>query len=603
VIHRVSLMSSRFIFIKHRRLVSTIFNSGIVITLLLVLVLSKSQPGWSPQGPFSAYTPIGPTIDGTLNYGNEWSNAYLVSLGLGDGYNGYLYIMNDAIYLYLGLEIADDDLNSGDLFIVAFDADHDQLTREDGDDDIVVDGNDGVQDNFFQGGSLSADTGAGGTMDVVGAAGASGGTNFFEIQHPFNDADDAHDLNMALSQTFGFVFQYYDQGAGILKQWPSDIPVADADITLSSAPSRPALSGRTSGTVAIDGVVGADEWATSAQSTFSISVYTVTLYTMNDATNLYVAAKISDGTLTSSDAFTVQFDNNNDGLGRGTGDDQIGVNGAGTFLDVYYFTTGSGISGLGANSDSTSGGTTDGLGAVSNSGGFSYFELMHPLNSADDAHDFSLNIGSKVGFFVTYQDEEGSATGYNRYWPSFQPSAMAEYTVADKITPTLAVVFSPGSVDIGTMPPGTGTVTATLKDGANHPISSKTVTLSYSKDSSSGPWTSFASGSTNSNGEFSAMFAPPLVGTYYFMAEVGSDANLNTGSGTSTPNSMVVIPDFSSAIALFVATALALIVIVMARKTKHFPSAPQIGHGILWSMAGGIVLGLSDPIQLHVFLR
>jgi hypothetical protein len=269
----------------------------------------------------------------------------------------------------------------------------------------------------------------------------------------------------------------------------------------------------------------------------------------------------------------VQFDNNNDGLGRGTGDDQITVGGGGSFSDAFYTSTGPGLGGLGVSSDSGAGGTTDGLGAASNAAGFSYFEIKHPLNSADDAHDYSLNIGSHVGFFVVYQDAEGSASGYNRYWPSFQPSAMAEYTVADLITPTITLSFTPGTVDIGTGPPGTGTVTAALKDAASHPVPGKVVTLSYGP-TAGGPWTMFASGGTNSLGEYAATFNPPTTGTYYFMAEVTADANINAGSGTSAPNAMTVIPELPPPLVLLT-LALLLVATITATRRRQRASIPS----------------------------
>jgi hypothetical protein len=540
-------------------------KAGFAASVLLLAFVATVPEGLAhTQGPFSAYTPIAPTIDGTITYGNEWSNAYLVSFDLGGGYIGTLYIMNDMTNIYMGLEITDAALHANDLFIVVFDSDHDAVGREDGDDNMVLQGNDGVQDNFYTGGSLSGDTVAGGTVDVVGNAGSAGGVNFFELSHPFNSADDAHDLNIGFGSTVGFMFQYNDADTATLKQWPSALPATEADLTISSPPTRPQLSGRAHGPVAIDGVIGTDEWATAAQSAFSISIYSVTLYVMNDATNLYVGARVSDGALTGTDRLTLQFDNNNDGLGRGPGDDQITVFGDGTFQDVFYATTGPGLSGLTANSDSGSGGTTDGLGAASGAGGFAYFEMVHPLNSADDAHDFSLFVGQHVGFFVVYQDGEGAASGYNRYWPSFQPSAMAEYTVADKITPAITLAFAPGTVDLN-VPPGTGTVTATLRDASGHPIPGKTVTLSYAT-SLVGPWTAFGAGATNSMGEFAATFIPPGIGTYFFQGEVSSDDNLNSGSGTSAPNAMIVIPEFSGNLTILSIVVLTIAVSLTARR-------------------------------------
>ena len=50
--------------------------------------------------------------------------------------------------------------------------------------------------------------------------------------------------------------------------------------------------------------------------------------------------------------------------------------------------------------DTSFGGTNDGDGAFSNAGGVTVYEFSHPLDSPDDANDFSLAIGDIVGFYV-----------------------------------------------------------------------------------------------------------------------------------------------------------------------------------------------------------
>jgi hypothetical protein len=55
-------------------------------------------------------------------------------------------------------------------------------------------------------------------------------------------------------------------------------------------------------------------------------------------------------------------------------------------------------------SDAQVGGTNDGVGVVRNDGTHSFYELSHPLDTADDAHDFSLRFGKRIGFqmFVNF---------------------------------------------------------------------------------------------------------------------------------------------------------------------------------------------------------
>lgn len=45
-------------------------------------------------------------------------------------------------------------------------------------------------------------------------------------------------------------------------------------------------------------------------------------------------------------------------------------------------------------------GTIDGQAAFANDGEFSIYEMSHPLDSGDDAHDFSLKPGDTVGFLI-----------------------------------------------------------------------------------------------------------------------------------------------------------------------------------------------------------
>src|SRR5262245_18097596 len=45
-------------------------------------------------------------------------------------------------------------------------------------------------------------------------------------------------------------------------------------------------------------------------------------------------------------------------------------------------------------------GAQDGAGMASNNGSFSFFEISHPLDSADSANDFSLSPGSVIGFIL-----------------------------------------------------------------------------------------------------------------------------------------------------------------------------------------------------------
>ena len=51
------------------------------------------------------------------------------------------------------------------------------------------------------------DTNDGGTTDLQIAAGRQGSSNHFEISHPLNSADDAHDISLSGGQSVGFSFE------------------------------------------------------------------------------------------------------------------------------------------------------------------------------------------------------------------------------------------------------------------------------------------------------------------------------------------------------------------------------------------------------------
>ena len=186
----------------------------------------------------------------------------------------------------------------------------------------------------------------------------------------------------------------------------------------------------------IDGKIQASEWGAAATATFGPfnfgdgQTITGTLYMMNDGVNLYIAVSIEgDDDFSSEDGFEVYFDNDHGAEeSMEEGDDILSAQGASVFVDAYYHYY-----------DETHGGsywdvgTIDGQAAGSRQGTSNQFELSHPLNSADDAHDFSLSAGQTVGFSLW--------TGVdNSYWcslsgicpPYYSPSTYANYVVASE---------------------------------------------------------------------------------------------------------------------------------------------------------------------------
>jgi hypothetical protein len=168
------------------------------------------------------------------------------------------------------------------------------------------------------------------------------------------------------------------------------------------------------GTATIDAVLTPGEWDTAAKRDFAANrlpeegggTMPATLYVMNDATTLYLAVSIAKPALGSS-SIAFEFDNDHVGFpGTTEGDDVLLMNPTHTpsFLDEVRTNAlpcplpPGRLCGL---FDTDVGGTSDGAGGAMNAGGFSVYEFSHPLNSDDDAHDFSLSVGNRIGFWMS----------------------------------------------------------------------------------------------------------------------------------------------------------------------------------------------------------
>jgi len=179
----------------------------------------------------------------------------------------------------------------------------------------------------------------------------------------------------------------------------------------------------------IDGIFSTEEWGNAACMSFDVNLpggtTTALAYIMNDALSLYAAVLIPGQAM---DWGSVIFEFDNDNCGdpiRDEGDDIFQINTSP--LDPYHpvefqdlFRTYAIENGCCENClcgrlDNGYGGWLDGQGQALNDGTYSVYEFSHPLDSLDDAHDFSLKPGDTVGFtiFVSIQNI-----------PSFYPAAI-----------------------------------------------------------------------------------------------------------------------------------------------------------------------------------
>jgi hypothetical protein len=200
------------------------------------------------------------------------------------------------------------------------------------------------------------------------------------------------------------------------------------------------LSAYTNTTPTIDGNIQASEWADAATATIGPfgpgNIYSGTLYMMNDGVNLYIAVVIQgDGDLGSDDNVRFYFDNDNGGeMAREPGDDDIINQGTSTVIgDIFS-------DGTFDQWDTLFGGTNDGQVASSRQGSLNMFELSHPLDDDDDAHDFSLSAGQTVGFALTVVINTNWITNIPGFGIYSDPSTYVNYVVAHEHGPVGGVV-------------------------------------------------------------------------------------------------------------------------------------------------------------------
>ena len=175
----------------------------------------------------------------------------------------------------------------------------------------------------------------------------------------------------------------------------------------------------------IDGVISSGEWDDAAKVTVTLvsqssESHSATIYEKNDALDMYLAVKVLGDDFNAQDGVFFYFDNNHNG-GFEQGDDWLYVlawtTGLGLAVDGYYNASVKTLM-----SDANNQGTNDIVGGASHtniSGVGDYtFELKHPLDSTDDAHDFSLKLGDTVGVEMEYDDAYPGGA-YSSPWPGF----------------------------------------------------------------------------------------------------------------------------------------------------------------------------------------
>jgi hypothetical protein len=183
--------------------------------------------------------------------------------------------------------------------------------------------------------------------------------------------------------------------------FPHQTGAQDAPLRLSGF-GTPTIDGRTR-----------DEWRGAARLNFQASIpandgggtTSARLLVMNDAKNLYLAIKVRREGFPQG-SFIADFDSDRDGVFAEEGDDVLVLSPAvGRFFDDFWTSEPPCPEGRTCGLfDTQVGGTNDGTGAAGGTGQFLVYELAHPLNSADDLHDFSLTRRHPlIGFRASIQ--------------------------------------------------------------------------------------------------------------------------------------------------------------------------------------------------------
>jgi hypothetical protein len=186
------------------------------------------------------------------------------------------------------------------------------------------------------------------------------------------------------------------------------------------------------GTATVDGSLGAGEWAGARRLAFAAAVafdgggtVPAAILAMNDGANLYLAVEVGRATYGGNTSLAVYFDNDHNGS-REAGDDaflaDVGLFSDVRFVDWHWAPCTPGGAGVACPVlDVERGGTSDGAAAAGIGPGGAVLEVVHPIDSADNAHDFSLRGGSVIGFSVAVRLFAASPAACN-----FGPSCYAD---------------------------------------------------------------------------------------------------------------------------------------------------------------------------------
>jgi hypothetical protein len=203
------------------------------------------------------------------------------------------------------------------------------------------------------------------------------------------------------------------------------------------------------GSATIDGVVGPSEWDRAGCVALPVNVpeggtTSGRACAMNDESMLYLLVQFDRAIVDAGNTAIFEFDNDHSGGPRVNGDDVLLINPTIGFLDevrtnVPPCPPGATAAAWGLVDSSTAGGS-DGLGAFFNDGVTTVYEFAHPLNSDDDAHDFSLRPGDTVGFTLFIRLLAAGGPIADTFFPTVCvscPDLFGDIVISDPVIPVL----------------------------------------------------------------------------------------------------------------------------------------------------------------------
>lgn len=210
------------------------------------------------------------------------------------------------------------------------------------------------------------------------------------------------------------------------------------------------------GSAMIDGVLSPGEWNSAGCVDFPVNIpgggtTPGTVCAMNDGGNLYLAIRFARTVVDPGNSASFEFDNDHSGGPRVNGDDIISFmpNSATGLGDGARTNAGPCPTGLCGLFDTDLGGTSDGAGAFHNDGTHAVYEFSHPLNTADDAHDFSLGPDSTVGFTLSIRIIGAGGQFPEDFGDTTFPAGSFGDIEIENVSLTAAVLPASRSVQVG----------------------------------------------------------------------------------------------------------------------------------------------------------